>query len=410
MINISVIIPVYNTEKYLRECLDSVFSQTLLNIEIICIDDGSSDHSLDILFEYSEKHSNLIVICQENKGAGLARNRGMECASGKYFCFMDSDDYYLNHQALERLFIVAEENNALICGGNVMLVSGNDKREWRNWFTQNEKRSFLDCGNFYFYQRYIFRSEVIKRNNIKFPPYRRYQDPPFLIKAMIKAQNFYVVKDPVYAYRREHRRLRYTLDMTIDLLKGIRDCFKLAAENNILKAYDEYLKSVLLKYGPAFYKYADQNTKEVWKLIDEINAIQKKWTGETSNVFSDRESMKEYIKRLRVERERMLIECRAAENIVIYGAGIAGKFFIENYEHECHNIVGFAVSEKNSVQSFIKGYPVKKITEYNRDDLIIVAVGSNDAQEILENLNNLSYKKVFYVKYEGLKLLESIDG
>ena len=90
---VSVIIPVYNTEKYLRQCLDSVVNQTLIDIEIICVDDGSTDGSLAILQEYASQDSRIKVLTQKNLYAGVARNNGLKAASGKYVFFLDSDDY-----------------------------------------------------------------------------------------------------------------------------------------------------------------------------------------------------------------------------------------------------------------------------------------------------------------------------
>lgn len=93
-IKISVIIPVYNVENYLRQCLDSVINQTLKEIEIICVNDSSSDGSLAILEEYAAKDSRITVISQPNGGAGAARNNGMAHSHGKYLSFLDSDDFF----------------------------------------------------------------------------------------------------------------------------------------------------------------------------------------------------------------------------------------------------------------------------------------------------------------------------
>ena len=90
---VSVIIPVYNTAPYLRQCLDSVCKQTLQNIEIICINDGSTDNSAEILQQYEEKDSRVCVITQENKGIAVARNIGLQYARGQYIGFVDSDDW-----------------------------------------------------------------------------------------------------------------------------------------------------------------------------------------------------------------------------------------------------------------------------------------------------------------------------
>ena len=93
MPKVSVIIPVYNVEKYLRECLDSVVNQTLKDIQIILIDDGSTDSSLGICKEYAQKDNRIKIIEQKNQGAGAARNRGMSEAKGDYLYFLDSDDF-----------------------------------------------------------------------------------------------------------------------------------------------------------------------------------------------------------------------------------------------------------------------------------------------------------------------------
>lgn len=90
---VSILIPVYNVENYLEKCLDSVISQTMNNIEIICVNDGSTDHSGEILEKYQKKDKRIIVVNKENGGLPSARNAGLEIARGKYIGFVDSDDY-----------------------------------------------------------------------------------------------------------------------------------------------------------------------------------------------------------------------------------------------------------------------------------------------------------------------------
>ena len=111
---ISVIIPVYNAEKYLPECLDSVCGQTLQDIEIICVDDGSADGSAGILREYAAKDGRISVITQPNAGAGAARNRGMAEARGNYLAFIDSDDFW-KPQLLEKTYEQAQRFEADLC-------------------------------------------------------------------------------------------------------------------------------------------------------------------------------------------------------------------------------------------------------------------------------------------------------
>ncbi len=108
---VSVIIPVYNVERYLRKCLDSVVGQTLQEIEIICVNDGSTDDSAAILKEYEKADSRIIVISQENQGLSAARNSGMRRAHGEYIYFLDSDDY-IDGDALKTLVRLADERDA----------------------------------------------------------------------------------------------------------------------------------------------------------------------------------------------------------------------------------------------------------------------------------------------------------
>ena len=110
-ITVSVIIPVYNSEKYLRQCLDSICAQTLREIEIICIDDGSTDGSADILEDYRKKDSRVTVIRQNNAGAGAARNKGLDISRGRYLSFLDADDFF-EMSMLEEAVRCAEENDS----------------------------------------------------------------------------------------------------------------------------------------------------------------------------------------------------------------------------------------------------------------------------------------------------------
>jgi glycosyltransferase involved in cell wall biosynthesis len=111
MVKVSVVIPVYNVEDFLEECLDSVVNQTLRDIEIICVNDGSPDDSLRILEEYARRDNRITVINQDNAGHAVASNRGIDLAKGEYLYLMDSDDM-LKTTALEELYIYAKDKSA----------------------------------------------------------------------------------------------------------------------------------------------------------------------------------------------------------------------------------------------------------------------------------------------------------
>ena len=101
---ISIIIPIFNVENYLAKCLDSIINQTLMDIEIICVNDGSKDNSVDILNTYAQRDKRITIINKANGGLSSARNAGIRVANGEYICFLDSDDYF-EFNACERLYI-----------------------------------------------------------------------------------------------------------------------------------------------------------------------------------------------------------------------------------------------------------------------------------------------------------------
>lgn len=140
---ISVIIPVYNTQLYVGRCLDSILKQTFKNIEIICVNDGSTDDSLAILNSYAEKDSRIIVIKKENGGVSQARNTGIEAASGKYITFVDSDDCILE-DTLAKVFHIAEENNLDIVEFSADIEYADENMKEK--FNKNEDSYAVTCG------------------------------------------------------------------------------------------------------------------------------------------------------------------------------------------------------------------------------------------------------------------------
>lgn len=126
MPKVSVVIPVYNTEKFLARCLNSVLSQSVENLEVVCVNDGSTDNSLNILEEYAAKDSRIKVLSQENKGQSAARNRAMPEISGDYVFFLDSDDF-IHPQTFEILLKVAEKTDCAVVSTTETKQYGGDK-------------------------------------------------------------------------------------------------------------------------------------------------------------------------------------------------------------------------------------------------------------------------------------------
>ena len=138
---ISVIIPVYNQERYIPQCLDSTLSQTLGDIEVVCVDDGSTDGSGAVLDAYAAKDSRVRVVHRENRGVGPTRNEGLAMARGEFVIFMDPDDYYPDSLVFEKLYGAATEHGALVCGGSLAIYDGEkhtltNRRDYPNYFAE----------------------------------------------------------------------------------------------------------------------------------------------------------------------------------------------------------------------------------------------------------------------------------
>ena len=122
MIKVSVIMPVYNSEEYLSDAVESFRCQSLKDIELICVDDGSTDNSLNILRDFAARDPRITVLSQDNKGPGTARNVALQRAEGEYVSFLDSDDKYAGSDVLETLYRFAEREDADAAGGSLTLI------------------------------------------------------------------------------------------------------------------------------------------------------------------------------------------------------------------------------------------------------------------------------------------------
>ena len=201
---LSVIIPVYNVEPYLEQCLDSVVNQTYKNLEIICINDGSTDNSLKILEKYQKKDKRIKLINQKNQGASVARNAGLDIANGEYIAFVDSDDY-LELNAYEEAMKVA------LCDLTVDMVEFNiapfaddnhpNTKKTERYFkcVSNLKRSkYVYTPNIW---NKVFKREIINNMKIRFIPKLYAQDQFFTAAYTICSKNYKFVNLPLYHYR-----------------------------------------------------------------------------------------------------------------------------------------------------------------------------------------------------------------
>ncbi len=196
---ISVIIPVYNAEKYLERCLDSACKQTLQDIEIICVDDCSTDGSFEILKKYSKNYKNLIVIkLEKNQGESAARNAGLSAAKGEYLAFMDNDDE-IDLNFYEKLYEKAAKTNADIVKGQVIETAYNGKEHIAEQLRENDNKLFFAA----YWWTAIYKRSLIVENNIYFSiNHCLGGDLLFLNRAVIAAKNLQIVNGVYYRYYR----------------------------------------------------------------------------------------------------------------------------------------------------------------------------------------------------------------
>lgn len=212
-VKVSVIVPVYNTEEYLPTCLDSIVGQTLREIQIICVDDGSTDASLDILNSYASRDRRVLVLRQRNQFAGMARNLGMDYAVGKYLVFWDSDDFF-DPTALEKMYLRSEEDlsDICVCGGSRYYEDEGMEAETDAFLFSHRVPQQLPFNRFTNADQLLsfttvmiwnkmYRRSFVQEHGLRFKPARNANDVYFSAAALCLADRITVVHEHLVTYR-----------------------------------------------------------------------------------------------------------------------------------------------------------------------------------------------------------------
>lgn len=212
---ISIIIPVYNSEKYLEKCFNSIKKQTFNDIDIIFINDESTDNSLELLNQFQKNNSNVRIINQPKSGAGAARNKGINSAEGKYILFIDSDDW-IDETLCEKLY-----NNSLLNNPDIVMFDSfffDDKKQnyteggflnisnWKNHTDENSLHNFNDCRRVFYGNlscaNKMYKLSFLKEDNISFKENFVFEDLIFHIYSLLKAERITIINEKLYTYRR----------------------------------------------------------------------------------------------------------------------------------------------------------------------------------------------------------------
>lgn len=400
---ISVVIPVYNVEKYLRECIDSVIQQKGVNVEIICVNDGSSDGSLAILDEYRKKHDNVHVISyNENKGTSFARNRGLEIAQGKYVYFLDSDDYILEN-ALCELSSYAESRNT-----DCIFFNSGEKTEmqglgvgsvngWRFGLKDIEGK-IIDGPNLYKIMqengvyassvcRQFWKKDFLINNDLFFEEGYLSEDLLFTLRAIFKGKRMMIIERDYHVYRRRGGSMLTNLTPSKAISK-----FKIYCR--LLKWWgtNEYAESIDRALTKHMTKIFEQARVVYMRNKDKIDMSDFE-EGYEQHLYSVmlRQDAAHVFDNVAYDKIEKL---KKNDHVIVYGAGAYAVDVVDFLNRQKIQISHLAVTAKHENTAGINGIQVSEIKELVplRDDAIVVlGVAGKNRKDVLATLQEYGF-------------------
>ena len=402
---VSVIIPVYNVELYLAECIESVINQTFKDIEIICIDDCSTDSSLRILQEYANKDERIIILQNEvNLGQSVARNKGLDTARGKFVLFVDSDDFIEPHllettleysNGIDMVCFNYEEYNPQNIGSffhNYLLENGLYSNE--AYFIESAEKNSLVVVPW----SKLYKREFLVKNNLHFESGMIYEDNLFYLQCVLKAKRIYTINEKLYIYR-----IRPDSTVTKKLQpKNVNDYFRLIytttqeyIENDVSEKFSisiEYFIVTLIN------TYISMNKQYIYENINDDNS--RVFDGTVCNklqrVFSSKIIGLDNRIKLSTNQMEML---NNKSKVLVYGAGDIARKTINYLDLLDVSITGVVVSDAQNNRKSLMGHTVKLLSDYEsiKDDcVVIIAVSSKFSSEIEDCLREQGFKN--YIK------------
>ena len=261
MPKVSVIVPIYNVEKYLAECLNSLIAQTLEDIEIICINDGSNDGSYNILSDFAKKDSRIIVINQDNMGVSYTRNKGVEVAKGEYVAFIDSDDW-VDVDYYEKLYNSAIKNKADVSVSSIIKTSSKYRFSILEYkeekVFENYEDKLMVCGipeKSYVWNK-IYKRDKLLKSGIKFIEGAIYEDCIFTPQILFYTGKLVTVPGTNYYYFRHNNSLvrQKGEKAEKDFKNAQKEMAKFYSENNVDTSKFEVVTKKYKILGVTLYK------------------------------------------------------------------------------------------------------------------------------------------------------------
>ena len=297
-VKVSVIVPIYNVEEYIKECLDSLVNQSLKEIEVIMVNDGSTDSSVEIATKYAKKHENFHLITKPNGGLGQARNYAIPLVNGEYIAFLDSDDF-VSKDAYKKLYEMSENGKQDIVIGNVMRF--NSQRYYSSSlhakiFKDDIASTHITKNPELIYDttawNKLFKTKFWRENNFKFPEGVLYEDIPVTIPAHFKSASTAVLTDIIY-YWRERDGLTKSITQERTDITNFTD--RLSALKSVDKFIEENVTDEVCIYCK-YFKWVDLDLKIYINKLDQANdeyikqfipSVQKYIKTIPKNIFND---------------------------------------------------------------------------------------------------------------------------
>ena len=402
---VSIIIPVYNCEKYIARCLESIIKQTLKEIEIICINDASGDDSFDILNNYQKKDSRIKIIHMPvNKGAGLCRNKGLELASGEYIHFVDADDYMML-DACEKLYNHMKEKNGDICFHKIKIISENKNNESSvsQGILEKYDGSYIGTGlldefvknnEFFLYPwSVIFKRKLINENKLTFSSLLIGEGGEFVLKALVRAKSASVLDEVLYYYNvhedsimgKNSKRSIILLGQISQYIIGVRE---FAICNN---SYG--LKNFLVQQKKKIKPTLDNLSK------DELENIEK----------AIKEDFSKYIfyelKNATIEDDLVLDDSitqilEKINSVILYGAGNITKNILKILNFYGIELEAIIVTNRENNPENIYGhkiYQIDELHESQKKEYVLVPLKRRYSDEVKLNLEKNGFKNIICI-------------
>lgn len=279
--DISIIVPIYNVESYLEKCLFSLINQSHKNIEIICINDGSTDKSEEIIEKYIKLDSRIKSFNQENKGVATARNKGLELAQSPYIQFCDPDDSYDVSMCETMLGLINNDVDFAICGMNITYESHKKlKKSDLSYYSikyegitklNDDIRKSTDCS----LVTKIFKKSLIDKYNLRFPDGLIYEDAYFVTLYFLLSKNAFFSKKKLYNYvRREKSIMSSTFqknEKAIDHFYIAVNIYEFLLNNNLLNSHIDYFRTLFLTFF--YFSLRHLPTEKIHRLLGSASSF-----------------------------------------------------------------------------------------------------------------------------------------